>query len=130
MNTYLKVLKQSIDYKGRARRKEFWMFLLYNIIIIFIIMSLILILKYIMKEFEGRNAIVQILRTFNGIFILAILIPSLALTVRRLHDIGKSGWMMLISLIPIIGGIWLLILMCTDSNEIENQYGANPKKVF
>jgi uncharacterized membrane protein YhaH (DUF805 family) len=127
MNWYLKVLKQSFDYKGRARRKEFWMFVLFNTIFVFIIMSLIFLLKYIMNEFDGKNVLVQILGTFNGIFILAMLIPSLALTVRRLHDIGKSGWMILISLIPIIGGIWLLILMFTDSTN-QNQYGVNPKE--
>lgn len=64
-----------------------------------------------------------------GLYLLAIIIPSIAVGVRRLHDIGKSGWMMLISLIPLIGGIWLLVLMVTDSNPEENEYGPNPKEV-
>lgn len=64
-----------------------------------------------------------------GIYLLAIILPSLAVAVRRLHDIGKSGWMILISLIPLIGGIWLLVLLVTDSNPGDNQYGPNPKEI-
>ena len=60
-------------------------------------------------------------------YILVMMIPSLAIPVRRLHDVGKSGWMMLIMLIPIIGAIWLLILLCQDGNPESNQYGINPK---
>jgi len=63
------------------------------------------------------------------LYALAVLIPSLAVGVRRLHDIGKSGWMLLVSFIPIIGAIWLIILFVTDSNPGENQYGANPKQI-
>ena len=63
-----------------------------------------------------------------GIYALAVLIPGLAVAVRRLHDVGKSGWMILITLIPLIGAIWLLVLLVTDSNLGENQYGQNPKE--
>lgn len=63
-----------------------------------------------------------------GLYLLAILIPSIAVGVRRLHDIGKSGWFMFIVLIPIVGGIWLLVLYCTDSEPGENEYGPNPKE--
>jgi uncharacterized membrane protein YhaH (DUF805 family) len=59
---------------------------------------------------------------------LVLFIPGLAVAVRRLHDIGKSGWMLLITLIPLIGVIWLLVLLLTDSNSEENLYGANPKE--
>ena len=65
-----------------------------------------------------------------AIYTLAVLIPSLAVSVRRLHDVGKSGWMCFIALIPLIGGIWLLVLMLTDSNSGENEYGANPKEII
>ena len=64
---------------------------------------------------------------FYGLFSLAIMIPSLSVTVRRLHDVGKSGWWILISLIPFIGGIWLFILTITDSQPGENIYGPSPK---
>lgn len=62
------------------------------------------------------------------LYILAVLVPGLAVSVRRMHDIGKSGWMILIGLIPIIGYIWLLILCCFDSQPGENRYGVNPKE--
>jgi uncharacterized membrane protein YhaH (DUF805 family) len=58
---------------------------------------------------------------------LAVLVPSLAVMIRRLHDIGKSGWWFFISFIPLIGSIWLLVLLVTDSQPGENQYGPNPK---
>jgi len=63
-----------------------------------------------------------------GLYVLAVLIPGLAVAVRRLHDVGKSGWMILLALIPLIGAIWLLVLMATDSNSGENKYGQNPKE--
>ncbi len=66
---------------------------------------------------------------FYFLYAFAVLIPGLAVAVRRLHDVGKSGWMILIALIPLIGAIWLLVLMVTDSNPGENQYGSNPKEV-
>lgn len=63
-----------------------------------------------------------------GLFVLAMLLPALGVTARRLHDIGKSGWMILIGIIPIIGAIWLLILTVKDGTPGENQYGLNPKE--
>lgn len=64
-----------------------------------------------------------------GLYTLAVIIPGLAVAIRRLHDVGKSGWMILINLIPIIGVIWFFILLVTDSNPGENQYGQNPKEI-
>lgn len=111
MNWYFKVLKQYADFNGRARRKEYWFFVLFNAIV------------GVILYFVG----VGVLSTIYSIFIF---IPSLAVVVRRLHDIGKSGWMILIALIPIAGGIWLLILMLTDSQQGDNEYGPNPKAVI
>lgn len=62
-----------------------------------------------------------------GVYLLALFIPSIAVAIRRLHDIGKSGWMLLLALIPIIGGIWLLVLMIKEGVRGENQYGPDPK---
>ncbi len=119
MNWYLKVLKQYADFDGRARRKEYWMFVLFNMI--FAISAMILDnLLGIAMEGIGYGPL-------YGLYLLAIIIPSIAVGVRRLHDVGKSGWMMLISFIPIIGGIWLLVLFVTDGDPGENEYGANPK---
>ncbi|PIE49069.1 MAG: hypothetical protein CSA39_04460 [Flavobacteriales bacterium] len=120
MNWYLKVLKQYADFNGRARRKEYWMFGLFNMIFAIVAMILDNILG-IAIEGVGYGPL-------YGLYILAVLIPGLAVSVRRLHDIGKSGWMILIALIPLIGAIWLLVLMVTDSNSGENKYGQNPKK--
>ena len=119
MNWYLKVLKQYADFIGRARRKEYWMFVLFNMIFSVIAMILDNVLGIAMEGI-GYGPL-------YGIYLLAIILPSLAVAVRRLHDIGKSGWMILISLIPLIGGILLLVLLVTDSNPGDNQYGPNPK---
>ena len=121
MNWYLQVLKQYADFSGRARRKEYWMFVLFNMIFAIVAMILDNILG-IAIDGVGYGPL-------YGLYALAVLIPGLAVSVRRLHDVGKSGWMILIALIPLIGSIWLLVLMVTDSNPGENQYGQNPKEV-
>ena len=119
MNWYLKVLKQYADFNGRARRTEYWMFVLFNII--FAIAAIILD-NVLGTAVQGIGyGIIYVL------YILAILIPGLAVGVRRLHDVGKSGWMLLISLIPIVGAIWLLVLLCSDSAQDNNKWGQNPK---
>jgi len=122
MNWYLKVLKQYADFSGRARRKEYWMFALFNMIFIIVAMILDNVLGLTVGELP--YGVLYFLYAF------AVLIPGLAVSVRRLHDVGKSGWMILIALIPIIGAIWLLVLTVTDSNSGENQYGLNPKEVI
>ena len=121
MNWYLKVLKQYADFNGRARRKEYWMFVLFNII--FAVVAVILD-NIFGTAIEGIGY-----GLFYILYALAVLIPGIAVSVRRLHDIGKSGWMILIALIPLIGVIWLLVLMVTDSSPGENKYGPNPKEV-
>jgi uncharacterized membrane protein YhaH (DUF805 family) len=121
MNWYLKVLKQYADFSGRARRKEYWMFVLFNLI--FAIVAMIL------DNILGLTVGILPYGVFYVLYTLAVLIPGLAVAVRRLHDVGKSGWMILIALIPLIGAIWLLVLMVTDSNPGKNQYGSNPKEV-
>jgi len=121
MKWYLKVLKQYSDFNGRARRKEYWMFFLFNMSFAF--------LAAILDNLIGTANSELGYGVIYGLYALAMFIPGLAVGVRRLHDVGKSGWMMLIVLIPLIGAIWLLILMVTDSNPGENQYGPNPKEV-
>jgi uncharacterized membrane protein YhaH (DUF805 family)/Flp pilus assembly protein TadD len=120
MNWYLQVLKKYAEFSGRARRKEYWMFTLFNIIF--------LIIANILDNILGTAIEDMGYGLFYILYTLAILIPGLAVSVRRLHDVGKSGWMILISLIPIIGLIWLFVLLVTDSNPGENKYGANPKE--
>lgn len=120
MNWYLAVVKNYAGFSGRARRKEYWMFLLFNMIFAFCAMVLDNILG-IAVDGIGYGPI-------YGLYGLAMFIPGLAVSVRRLHDVGKSGWMLLVSLIPLIGAIWLLILFASDSKSGVNQYGPNPKE--
>lgn len=115
MNWYLKCLRLYFNFSGRARRKEYWMFTLFNFLISFVI-SLVETLLY------GNPVIAYI-------YSIALLLPGLAVCIRRLHDVGKSGWMYLIGLIPVVGAIWLLILFCTDSQPGANEYGPNPKEL-
>jgi uncharacterized membrane protein YhaH (DUF805 family) len=112
MNWYLKVLRQCVDFSGRARRKELWMFTLFNFI--FGIVAVIL---------DWVFGIELIERAYS----FAVLLPGLAVGVRRLHDIGKSGWYCLLALIPVVGWIILLIWYCEDSQAGENKWGVNPK---
>jgi len=121
MNWYLKVLKNYAVFSGRARRKEYWMFTLFSIIFYIVAIILDNVLGTAIEDLRYG--------LFYILYALAVLIPTLAVTVRRLHDVGKKGWMILISLIPLIGSIWLLVLLVTDSNPGENQYGPNPKEV-
>lgn len=119
MNWYLTVLKKYAVFSGRARRKEYWMFCLFN----FIFAIAAMILDNLLGTSVGSIGYGAI----YGLYSLAILIPSFAVSARRLHDVGKSGWFLLICLIPIIGWIWLIILVCSDSVAGSNQYGPNPK---
>jgi uncharacterized membrane protein YhaH (DUF805 family) len=106
-----------VDFNGRARRKAFGFFVL-----IYIIINIILtIIDYIV--FVNIIGI----SLFSTLFSLALLLPYLAISVRRLHDIGKSGWFALLFLIPIVGLVLLIILLAADSVKGSNQYGENPK---
>jgi uncharacterized membrane protein YhaH (DUF805 family) len=119
MNWYLEALKKYAVFSGRARRTEYWMFILFNIIIT-VVLALIDILTGTFSPQAGVGLL-------GGLYALAVLIPSIAVTVRRLHDTGRSGWWILIGLVPVIGTIVLLIFMVQDSQPGENQYGPNPK---
>ena len=115
MNYYAICLKKYAEFAGRARRKEYWMFVLVN----FLIAIAISIGGGILGLEEGTAVI-------SGLYSLAVLVPGIAVTVRRLHDTGRSGWWMLIALIPIAGPIAMLIFLCGVSKPGENEYGPNP----
>lgn len=122
MNWYLEVLQKYAVFSGRARRKEYWFFVLFNIII-----SIVLsIVDGMIGSFNSEGGI----GLLSGIYSLAVLIPGIAVSVRRLHDTNRSGWWLLISLIPLIGAIVLLVFMVQDSQEGDNQYGPNPKRAI
>jgi uncharacterized membrane protein YhaH (DUF805 family) len=121
MNWYLTVVKNYAGFSGRARRKEYWMFLLFNMIFAFV--------AAIIDNVVGTASPELGYGVFYGLYTLAMIIPGIAVIVRRLHDVGKSGWMYFIVLIPFVGVIWLLVLLLTDSDAGENQYGQNPKEL-
>lgn len=125
MKWYLKVLKDYATFSGRTRRSEYWFFVLFNVIfgIIAMVIDNILGTKFQIGSQSLPYGYIYLL------YSLAVFVPGLAVSVRRLHDVGKSGWFFLIALIPIIGAIWLLVLMFTDSVSGENKYGTNPKTV-
>lgn len=129
MNYYLNVLRNYATFSGRARRKEFWYFALFNFIFEFIIQVTD---KFIVTTFNMNHDNMNFDNFFvfgylNLVYSIFTIIPSIAVSVRRLHDVGKSGTSLLIVLIPFIGVIWFLLVLFTDSNQEENQYGPNPK---
>jgi uncharacterized membrane protein YhaH (DUF805 family) len=122
MNWYLEVLKKYAVFSGRARRKEYWFFVLFNIIIAFALSFIDFSTGLYDVEYE--------IGLLSGLYSLAVLLPSIAVTIRRLHDTGRTGWWFLIAFVPIIGVIVLLVFMVFDSTPGDNQYGPNPKNVI
>ena len=114
MSWFIEVLKKYAVFSGRARRKEYWMYTLFVVIIYAVLLGIGIAIK---------TPIIAI------VFYIAILLPSLAVGVRRLHDTGRSGWWLLFGLVPLVGGITLLVFTCTDSKPGPNQYGPNPKEI-
>ncbi len=112
MSWYIQVLKKYVVFGGRARRREYWYFMLFNII------------------FSGVLSLIDNMLgiyVLSGLYSLAVLLPEIGVGVRRLHDTGRSGWWLLIGLIPLIGAIILIIYFVSDSQEGTNQYGPSPK---
>ena len=121
MNWYFGGLKQYAVFSGRARRKEYWFYQLFNTLFV----GALLGVDAMTGTMRGKAG----LGLLSGLFVLATLLPSLAVLVRRLHDTNRSGWWFLIGLIPLVGPIILLVFTCTDSQTTANQYGPNPKAV-
>lgn len=122
MEWYLNCIKQNYtNFSGRARRKEYWMFTLINLLIVIAFEIVIAILGSMSDVLALVGAIVYL------VYALGVFLPSLAVAVRRLHDTDRSGWWLLIALVPLVGSIVLLCFLCFDSTPGDNQYGANPK---
>ncbi|MET8327754.1 DUF805 domain-containing protein [Streptomyces sp. NPDC005181] len=116
MHWYLDVLKQYAVFNGRARRQEYWMYALFNAIAAIIAVVLDLVL--------GTFPIITV------IYYLAILLPSLGVLVRRLHDTGRSGWWVLFAAIPLAGAITLLVFLVSEGERSANAYGPDPKSEY
>lgn len=119
MNWFLKALRQYADFSGRARRKEYWMYTLFAMLTYLVALGLDTSMDL------GIGGLPY--GPFYLITALALLIPGLAVSVRRMHDLGKSGWMLLIALIPLVGSIWLLVLLASNGQPHDNNYGSDPK---
>lgn len=116
MDWYLSVLKKYAVFSGRARRKEYWMFFLFNIVI-----------SIVLAVIDGKLGSGK-MGMLGMIYSLAVLLPGIGVSIRRLHDTGRSGWWLLLGLIPLLGVVVLLIFMIQDSQSGNNEYGANPKE--
>lgn len=113
MDWYVKVLRNYVEFSGRARRTEFWMYTLITIIV-----SIVL---QIVDAVLGAGKLLSLL------YSLAVFLPSIAVIVRRLHDTGRSGWWYFIGLIPFVGWIVMLVFLCSEGDTGPNRYGEDPK---
>ena len=120
MKWYLLALKKYDVLSGRASRKELGKFLFYNLVFI--------LLAIATDNILGVTAAGLPCGIFNYLYVTAILIPTFAISIRRLHDVGKSGWFMLVVLIPIVGVVWLLVTLCSEGTDGENLYGEETMK--
>ncbi len=121
MKYFLYCLQHYAEFNGRARRSEYWYFVLFNLVISFVIGFTFGVIAGLLD--------MPALANLAYLWSLAMFIPGLAVSVRRLHDIGRSGWWLFLSLIPLVGAIILIIWYCTDSQPGANQYGSNPKEM-
>lgn len=112
MNYYLDALQKYADFTGRASRKQYWMFVLINFIIVAVLWAICLVLHNLFLYW---------------IYWLALIIPGISVGVRRLHDTDHRGWWYFLGLIPLVGAIVLLVFFVTDSQPGQNRFGANPK---
>ena len=125
-------LKRYADFEGRSRRTEYWMFTLLLVIVAFVITGLLFALADF-RQVEAGNAPPSgfwAAAALLGLFWLAIIIPSIAVQVRRFHDQDKSGWFVLLAFIPYVGGIVVLVFMCIEGTRGPNRFGPDPKDPY
>ena len=121
MEWYLKVFRQYSDFESRARRKEYWMFLLVNLVVSMVVGVAVGTLQGL--GVPGASAL-------SWVYAAITIVPSIAVGARRLHDIGRSGWWQLIAIVPLLGVIVLLFWAAADGTPGSNLYGANPKEAM
>lgn len=112
-------------FSGRATRSEYWYFVLFNILLEIGLLLLCVIGGTILDGANGAVVGISVCSVLLGLYCLAAFIPGIAVTVRRMHDTGRSGWFLLLALVPFIGSIILLVFMVTGSAP-DNKYGPNP----
>jgi uncharacterized membrane protein YhaH (DUF805 family) len=127
MEWMLLPLKRYVDFQGRSRRKEYWMFTL-GMILVGLAWGLVFAVLGGMSEgSDGIGGIAMIWAILGGLAYLAILLPSIAVQVRRFHDQDKSGWLVLIGLVPYVGGLIVFVFMCLEGTRGPNRFGPDPK---
>ena len=119
MNWYIEVLKNYFVFDGRARRMEYWTFGVINLVVYLVMAQL----DHVTGTWRPHSRV----GLLSGIYLLAVLLPSLGVTVRRLHDTDRSGWWVLLGFVPVIGEIVLIVFMFLDGTPGSNAYGPNPK---
>ena len=119
MGWYIEALKKYAVFSGRSRRKEYWYFVLFSVIVSLVLSAI----DALLGTFSSSTNV----GLLSGIYALAIIVPSIAVSVRRLHDIDRTGWWVLISLVPVIGFLVLLVFAVLDGTPGENRFGPNPK---
>jgi uncharacterized membrane protein YhaH (DUF805 family) len=131
MKYYILAIKKAFDFRSRSTRPEFWYFVLFYFIFAIVAMLIDKVLGTTFKMDLGLGAGEQDLGYgyIYPIYWLAMFIPGLSAGVRRLHDVGKSGWMYLVILIPLAGAIWLIVLWAKESQPGDNKWGPNPNNV-
>mgnify|MGYP000396824464 FL=1 len=129
MEWYLKVMRDNYaNFKGRARRKEYWMYtLIFTVLLIALMTIMFSVLSFSDETGIETGPGVYLTVILVIVFLFAHFIPTIALTVRRLHDTGKSGWWYLIVLVPYLGNFVIFIFTLIDGDRGDNKYGSNPK---
>ncbi|RRD00291.1 DUF805 domain-containing protein [Prevotella sp. OH937_COT-195] len=127
MKWFIKTFRQYADFSGRATRQEFWIFVLFNLLFTMIWAVVAGLITLLLDGFLNDYIYKMIFMNKLTVLYYAVMaVPSMAVGIRRLHDTGRSGWWMLVGLIPFVGGIWLLVLMCLEGNAYDNRYGIRP----
>lgn len=126
MKWFIKAFRQYADFSGRASRQEFWMFVLFNLLFAMAWVFVAGLLTGLLDSSFNHESRLLFMYKLMAIYYAVTAVPAMAVGVRRLHDTGRSGWWMLVSLIPFVGGIWLIVLMCLDGSAGDNRYGSRP----
>jgi uncharacterized membrane protein YhaH (DUF805 family) len=129
MEWMLMPLRRYADFQGRSRRKEYWMFVLFQVLMM-IPVSLVASFAFAPMFASGDTSYGFLIAIIVLLYLAAFLIPGIAVQVRRFHDQDKSGWFLLLGLIPYVGGLILLVFMCLEGTRGPNRFGPDPKDPY
>ncbi len=131
MNYYIEAFRKYAVFEGRSTRSEYWYFFLFNFLVAFVLSFLFGFVGGFFAGFSGASnkGLETLIELPLVAYMFFALVPSLAVGVRRLHDIGLSGWWLLLYFLPFFGGIALIVMYCLDSEAGSNRFGPNPKGV-